>query len=94
MMDCAAYETVALGYSSFTDLFDKSDWKAYEYRSDLLWTKYASFGQPTARAQGVGWVQELVARLTHSESTLICWLWYRRAQMRGIERFARAVVDL
>jgi hypothetical protein len=66
-MDLCAYETVALGYSSFCPLFKKSEWKAYEYRSDLYWWYSGSFGYPQARAQGVGWLQELVSRLTHSE---------------------------
>ena len=32
MQELCAYETVALGYSKFCDLFTKDDWKGYEYR--------------------------------------------------------------
>ena len=31
----------------------------------FFWYGYA-FGSPVARVQGIGWIQELVARLTHT----------------------------
>jgi hypothetical protein len=62
------YETVALGYSSFCDLFTVEEWKAFEYRYDIMWWYGSSFGSPVARASGIGYAQELVSRLTHSES--------------------------
>lgn len=31
MQDLCAYETVALGYSVFCDLFTEEEWKGYEY---------------------------------------------------------------
>ncbi|WRT68776.1 uncharacterized protein IL334_005756 [Kwoniella shivajii] len=64
MMETCAYETVALGYSSFCDLFTQKEWKGFEYRNDIYWWYSSSFGYAPARAQGVGWVQELVSRLT------------------------------
>lgn len=63
------YETVALGYSSFCDLFSVEEWKAFEYRFDIMWWYGSGFGSPVARASGVGYVQELVSRLTHSKSS-------------------------
>lgn len=69
MMEMCAYETVALGYSKFCDLFSQKEWKGYEYRMDITWWYYASFGFPLAKAQGIGWVQELVSRLTHTRLT-------------------------
>lgn len=63
----ADFKTVALGYSKFCDLFTKKEWKGYQYRWDLYWYYSASFGYPQARAQGIGYAQELVSRLTHSE---------------------------
>ncbi|WVQ68657.1 uncharacterized protein L199_006866 [Kwoniella botswanensis] len=69
MMETCAYETVALGYSSFCDLFTQKEWKGFEYRNDLYWWYSSSFGYAPARAQGVGWVQELVSRLTKTRIT-------------------------
>ena len=60
------YETVALGYSSFCDLFTVEEWKAFQYRFDIMWWYGSGFGSPVARASGIGYVQELVSRLTHS----------------------------
>ncbi|KAL7422599.1 hypothetical protein Q5752_003247 [Cryptotrichosporon argae] len=68
-MDLCAYETVALGYSAFCNLFTEKEWRGFEYRNDIQWWYTASFGAPTARAQGMGWVQELVARLSHTRLT-------------------------
>ncbi|EIW65622.1 hypothetical protein TREMEDRAFT_36131 [Tremella mesenterica DSM 1558] len=69
MMEMCAYETVALGFSAFCDLFTQTEWKGYEYRMDIFWWYYGSFGFPLSKAQGVGWVQELVSRLTHTRLT-------------------------
>jgi len=63
----ADVQTVALGYSSFCNLFTKKEWKGYQYRWDLYWYYSSSFGYPLARAQGIGYVQELLSRLTHSK---------------------------
>lgn len=61
------WETVALGYSAFCDLFTAEEWKGFQHLSDIgLWYG-ASFGSPVARASGIGYVQELVSRLTHSK---------------------------
>jgi hypothetical protein len=60
-------QTVALGYSSFCNLFTKKEWKGFQYRWDLFWWYYGSYGSSTAKAQGIGYVQELLSRLTHSE---------------------------
>jgi Histidine phosphatase superfamily (branch 2) len=60
-----AYETVALGYSSFCSLFTYDEWKGYEYSADLSFAGNNAFQSPTGRAVGIGWVQELLARLQH-----------------------------
>lgn len=70
MQDTCAYETVALGYSSFCSLFTKSEWEAYEYASDLTNYGNDSFGNPLAKARGLGWVQELLYRLSGDKSAL------------------------
>ncbi|KAI8980706.1 histidine phosphatase superfamily [Trametes punicea] len=69
MQDLCAYETVALGYSAFCDLFTEEEWKGYEYAFDLeLWYSYGP-GNPASAAQGIGYVQELIARLTQTPLT-------------------------
>ncbi|KAJ3564373.1 hypothetical protein NP233_g8339 [Leucocoprinus birnbaumii] len=65
MQEMCAYETVGLGYSKFCELFTEDEWEGFDYALDLrFWYDYG-FGAPLARIQGIGWVQELVARLTH-----------------------------
>ncbi|TQS36435.1 hypothetical protein Golomagni_03117 [Golovinomyces magnicellulatus] len=57
------YETVAYGYSSFCQLFTFEEWKGFEYSIDLFFAGSSSFQSPTARAVGIGYVQESIARL-------------------------------
>ncbi|KZT40083.1 phosphoglycerate mutase-like protein [Sistotremastrum suecicum HHB10207 ss-3] len=64
MQQTCAYETVALGFSSFCDLFTEEEWKGYEYSNDITFWYSNSFGNPTSAAMGIGWVSELVSRLT------------------------------
>lgn len=68
-MDMCAYETVALGHSAFCSLFTLTEWKGYQYRNDIYWWYGASFGAPVAVAEGIGYLQELTARLTHTPLT-------------------------
>lgn len=58
-----AYETVALGYSEFCKLFTYEEWEGYEYSVDLSFAGNNAFQSPTGRAVGIGWVQEIRARL-------------------------------
>lgn len=60
-----AYETVALGYSSFCNLFTYQEWQGYEYSIDLNFAGNNAFQSPTGRAVGIGYVQEILARLQH-----------------------------
>ncbi|EKM83174.1 hypothetical protein AGABI1DRAFT_33745 [Agaricus bisporus var. burnettii JB137-S8] len=66
MQQMCAYETVALGYSKFCELFTEEEWEGFNYSLDLYFWYDSSFGSPLSRVLGVGWIQELVARLTHS----------------------------
>ncbi|KAG2078611.1 phosphoglycerate mutase-like protein [Suillus decipiens] len=66
MQEMCTYETVALGYSEFCDLFTEEEWEGYEYYVDLNFWYSEGPGNPTAAAQGLGYVQELVSRLTHT----------------------------
>ncbi|EIW64306.1 phosphoglycerate mutase-like protein [Trametes versicolor FP-101664 SS1] len=69
MQDLCAYETVALGFSTFCDLFTEEEWKGYEYAFDLeLWYSFGP-GNPATAAQGIGYVQQLVSRLTQTPLT-------------------------
>lgn len=57
------YETVGLGYSPFCSLFTFEEWLGFEYSLDLSYYGGNGFASPTGRAVGVGYVEELVARL-------------------------------
>lgn len=54
------YETVALGYSQFCNLFTFQEYQGLEYSLDLEFAGNNLFGSPTGRAVGVGYVQELL----------------------------------
>ncbi|PCH38306.1 phosphoglycerate mutase-like protein [Wolfiporia cocos MD-104 SS10] len=66
LQQMCAYETVAIGYSKFCELFTEEEWKGFDYAMDLFFWYDSAFGSPLARVLGVGYIQELVARLTHT----------------------------
>ncbi|KAI5121931.1 hypothetical protein M0805_000260 [Coniferiporia weirii] len=66
MQQLCPYETVALGTSAFCDLFTQEEWVNFEYAYDLAFWYDDGPGNPTSAAQGIGYVQELVARLTQT----------------------------
>ncbi|KAF8839264.1 phosphoglycerate mutase-like protein [Paxillus ammoniavirescens] len=66
MQQMCAYETVALGYSKFCELFTEDEWEGFNYALDLSFWYDSSFGSPVARVQGLGYLQELISRLTHT----------------------------
>jgi len=66
MQQMCAYETVALGYSKFCELFTEDEWEGFNYALDLGFWYDSAFGSPVGRVQGVGYVQELISRLTHT----------------------------
>ncbi|KAJ6473997.1 phosphoglycerate mutase-like protein [Mycena vitilis] len=69
MQQVCAYETVALGYSVFCDLFTEEEWVGYSYLNDLeFWYSFGP-GNPAVAAQGIGYVSELVSRLTSTRIT-------------------------
>ncbi|KAK2590509.1 hypothetical protein QQS21_011812 [Conoideocrella luteorostrata] len=57
------YETVAYGFSKFCDLFTYKEWHEFGYSIDLLFTSISGFHSPTGRAIGIGYQQEIMARL-------------------------------
>lgn len=60
-----SFETVALGYSNFCELFTLTEWKGYEYSFALQLAGNNLFQSPTGRAVGIGYVEEFLARLEH-----------------------------
>ncbi|KAL1848670.1 hypothetical protein Daus18300_013540 [Diaporthe australafricana] len=69
MLQLCSYETNALGYSAFCDLFSQEDYLNYEYYYDLSFYYNNGPGSPVAAAQGKGYLQEFVARFTGSYPT-------------------------
>lgn len=57
------YETVANGYSQFCELFSFQEWKDFDYAESLWFEQNCAFGAPTGRAQGIGWVNEMIRRI-------------------------------
>ncbi|TFK45691.1 phosphoglycerate mutase-like protein [Heliocybe sulcata] len=70
LQQMCAYETVAIGYSAFCELFTQEEWEGFSYAMDLYFWYDSAFGSPVAKVQGVGYLQELVARLTHTPIAL------------------------
>ncbi|KAG1743644.1 histidine phosphatase superfamily [Suillus paluster] len=64
LMSLCAFETVFEEKTSpFCDLFSLEEFQAYEYYQDLLKYYKTGYGNPLGRVQGVGYVNELLARL-------------------------------
>ncbi|KJZ78314.1 hypothetical protein HIM_02352 [Hirsutella minnesotensis 3608] len=57
------YETVAYGSSKFCDLFTYQEWQDYGYSVDLFFAAISGFNSPTGRAIGIGYQQEVMARI-------------------------------
>ena len=64
MQQMCSYDTVAFGYSDFCGLFTKQEWLDYEYAWDLKFMNTNGATSPLGHAYGLGWVNELVSRLT------------------------------
>lgn len=65
MQSICAYENGYIGQSSFCTLFTANEWAGFEQTLDMEYYYDYSFGNPTGRAQGIGYLQELIARLTN-----------------------------
>ncbi|KZL73390.1 3-phytase A precursor (histidine acid phosphatase) [Colletotrichum tofieldiae] len=57
------YETVAYGFSLFCDLFTYEEWVGFSYSVDLAFAGNNAFQNPAGRAMGIGYQQEVIARL-------------------------------
>ncbi|KAF7671096.1 3-phytase a precursor [Alternaria burnsii] len=60
-----SYETVSLGFSHWCGLFTYEEWEGYEYALDLSFQAGTGFGSSVGRAIGVGYVEEVLARMQH-----------------------------
>lgn len=60
------YETVAFGFSQFCELFNWQEWLGFDYAESVWFEQNCAFGAPTGRAQGIGWANELVRRITNA----------------------------
>lgn len=58
------YEMSGQGYSNFCSLFDKEEWKSFEYENDLKFQANNGFMSPTGKALGIGYVNEFLERVT------------------------------
>ncbi|KAA8645390.1 hypothetical protein EYZ11_000437 [Aspergillus tanneri] len=63
MMGLCPYEYATMGRSSFCALFTEQEWRDYAYGVDMQFYGNFGFGAATGRAQGIGYVLELAARL-------------------------------
>lgn len=75
MQTLCPYETAIMGNSAFCSLFTEQEWLDFNYNIDIQYYGDYSFGASTGRAQGIGYVLELAARLQgkliHSSDTSI-----------------------
>jgi len=63
MQSICAYESQYIGMSDFCNFFTLTEWEGFENTLDILYYYDYAWGNPTGRAQGIGYVQELLARL-------------------------------
>ncbi|KAL1624192.1 hypothetical protein SLS54_004122 [Diplodia seriata] len=69
MQMICAYEMQYIGQSDFCGLFTADEWAGFENTLDIAYYYDYAFGNPTGRAQGIGYVQELLARLQNQYIT-------------------------
>ncbi|KAH8894638.1 histidine phosphatase [Thozetella sp. PMI_491] len=70
MQSICAYETGYIGQSQFCGLFTLDEWAGFENTLDTEYYYDYAYGNPTGRAQGIGYLQELTARLTNQLITV------------------------
>lgn len=63
MQALCQFEFYGIGSSDFCNLFTLDEWKGFNYVYDSFMYNRASFGNPGARAVGIGFLQEILARL-------------------------------
>ena len=65
MQSICAYKSGYLGRSDFCLLFIQEEWEGFELTLEMMYYFDESFDNPTGRTQGIGYLQELMARLKH-----------------------------
>ena len=70
MQSICAYETGYIGDSDFCGLFTADEWAGFEQTLDMEYYYDYAWGNPTGRAQGIGYLQELLARLQNEYITI------------------------
>ena len=63
MQNLCVYEYTSLAGSAFCALFTEQEWKDFAYNVDIQYYGDYAYGSPSGRAQGIGYVLELAARL-------------------------------
>ncbi|TBU26108.1 acid phosphatase [Dichomitus squalens] len=67
LMAMCPFESIAKETGSpFCELFDEEDWAKFEYHGDIEKYYKTGYGNPLGPVQGVGYVNELLARLTNT----------------------------
>ncbi|CDR88607.1 related to 3-phytase A precursor [Sporisorium scitamineum] len=67
MQNACPFQSAYLGHlSPFCAIFSFREWQLYSYGQDLQQYENAGYGGPLGRAWSVGWVNELLARLTNT----------------------------
>lgn len=69
MQSICAYENGYLGMSDFCYLFTQIEWESFENTLDMQYDFDYAYGNPPGRAQDIGYIQELLARLQHEYIT-------------------------
>jgi hypothetical protein len=69
MQSICAYEMGFISQSDFCTLFTEDEWTGFENTLEMEYYYDYSYGSPTGRAQGIGYLQELIARLTNKYIT-------------------------
>ncbi|KAJ6109210.1 histidine phosphatase superfamily [Penicillium sp. IBT 16267x] len=63
MQTLCVYEVTSLAGSKFCSLFTEQEWKDFAYNLDIQYYGNYGIASPVGRAQGIGYVLELAARL-------------------------------
>lgn len=63
MQSLCAYETAYIADSQFCNFFTLDEWAGFEVTLDTEYYYDYAWGNPTGRAQGIGYLQEMLARL-------------------------------
>ncbi|KAJ3974177.1 phytase [Lentinula raphanica] len=67
LMELCAFDSAVIeGISKWCGLFNKEEWEGFEYAKDLDKYYGTGYGQELGPVEGVGYINELIARLTSS----------------------------